>query len=264
MPKEDRIMDCRDIAFCPEKSQERMDSALMVFEPAVLNRLLSLGLHLQGAPRKEIGALLNRPEQSVKTSIRVLLRDGLAALRDRRRSDIPPVVNMPVRSFGVSTRREQGEQVVDFGAPGKQLRLPAEHKIQLRTVLLSFVNSGLLSVEQSASALGISQSHCRELASRLACADVEESLSDKRRGQTQDYRMGPVEKAELIEQFAARAVLRLSTSSQTLAALVNERSATPVSARTVRWHMSKLGLTAIRKTLPKLVDDQKKLLRKAP
>ena len=131
-------------------------------------------------------------------------------------------------------------------------------------MLLSFLNSGLLSVEQAATALEISQAHCRELASKLAYADVEESLVDKRQGQTQDYRMGPAEKAELIQQFAARAVLKLPTSSEMLVEVVNEQTARPVSVRTVRWHMKKLGLQAIRKTLPGLVDVQKKRLNKAP
>jgi len=171
---------------------------------------------------------------------------------------------MSVGSLAVSTRHEGQWQVVDFGVPGKELRISVEHKIQLRTVLLSFLNSGLLSVEQTATALGISEAHCRELGNKLACADVEESLIDKRRGQTQDYRMGPAEKAELIQQFAARAALRLSTSSETLVEVVNEQAATTVSARTVRWHMKKLGLKAIRKTLPGLMELQKKLLRKAP
>jgi hypothetical protein len=257
-------MDCRNIEFSPEKSQERVGRALKVFAPAVLDRVLALGLHLQGVSRKEIASLVNRPEESVKTSVRVLLRDGLPSLRDRRCSDMQPVVSVPAGSLAVSTRREGEWQVVDFGVPGKELRIPAEHRIRMRTVLLSFLHSGLLSVEETATALGISEAHCRELGSRLACADVEESLIDKRRGQTQDYRMGPDEKAELIQQFAARAVLRLSTSSQTLVELVNEEAETTVSARTVRWHMKKLGLTAIRKTLPDLVDVQKKLLGKAP
>ena len=92
---------------------------------------------------------------------------------------------------------------------------------------------------------------------------MEESLVDKRRGQTQDYRVGPAEKAELIQQFAVQAVLRLPISSETLVALVNQRAATSVSARTIRWHMKRLGLTTIRETLPELVEAKKKLLGKA-
>ncbi len=257
-------MDCQDIGFSPEKSQERIDRALVVFDATVLDRILTLGLHLQGARRTEIASLVKRPEESVKTSIRVLLRDGLPALQDRRGSDVGRVVNRPVRSLTVSTRREGECQIVDFGVPGKELRIPAQHKVQLRTVLLSFLNSGLLSVQDTAMALGISEGHCRELGGQLASADVEEALIDKRLGQTQDYRVGPAEKAELIQQFAARAVLGLSTSSETLVELVNQQAATTVSARTIRWHMKKLGLPAIRETLPELVEAQKKLLSETP
>ena len=257
-------MDCQDIGFSPEKSQERIDRALVVFDATVLDRILTLGLHLQGARRTEIASLVKRPEESVKTSIRVLLRDGLPALQDRRGSDVGRVVNRPVRSLTVSTRREEECQIVDFGVPGKELRIPAQHKVQLRTVLLSFLNSGLLSVQDTAMALGISEGHCRELGGQLASADVEEALIDKRLGQTQDYRVGPAEKAELIQQFAARAVLGLSTSSETLVELVNQQAATTVSARTIRWHMKKLGLPAIRETLPELVEAQKKLLSETP
>jgi len=257
-------MDCRDIGCSPEKSQERIDRALVVFDATVLDRLLTFGLHLQGVRRTEIASLVKRPEESVKTSIRVLLRDGLAALQDRRCADVGRAGSMPVRSLTVTTRREGECQIVGFGVPGQELRIPAAHKVQLRTVLLSFLNSGLLSIQDTATALGISEAHCRELGSQLAGADVEEALIDKRRGQRQDYRVGPAEKAELIQQFAARAVLGLSTSSQTLVELVNEQAATTVSARTIRWHMKKLGLPAIRETLPALVEAQKKLLRKAP
>ncbi len=255
-------MDCRDIEFSVEKSRDRVDRALAVFDPTVLDRIVAFGLHLQGARRKDIASLLSRPEESVKTSIRVLQRDGLPALEDRRCADVGRVVSVPTRAFSVSTRRQGTWQVVDLGVPGKELRIPAEHKVQSRTVLLSFLAAGLLSVQDTATALGLSESHCRELGARLACADVEEALIDKRRGQTQDYRVGPAEKAELIQQFAVQAVLRLPVSSETLVALVNQRAETAVSARTIRWHMKRLGLTTIRESLPELVEAKKKLLGK--
>ena len=257
-------MNCRDIEFLPEKSQERITKALAVFDSTVLNRILALGLHLQGCSRNQIATLLKRPPESVKTSIRVLLRDGLPAFQDRRHSSVVHAESKPVKSLTVSTRRDGQWQVVDFGVPGKELRIPVEHKVQLRTVLLSFFNSGLLSIKDIAIALKISEAHCRELAKKLAREDTEASLLDKRQGQTHDYRMGPAEKARLIQQFSANAVLRLSTSSRKLEELMNEQGAQTVSARTIRWHMKKLGLTTIRKTLPKLVEAKKKLLAKAP
>jgi len=88
--------------------------------------------------------------------------------------------------------------------------------------------------------------------------DVPETLIDKRRGQTRDYKVGPEEKAEIIQQFAARAVTGHSTTSEELAKLVNERTDAGVSPRTIRWHANKLGLAGIKKTLPELVSTLKK------
>jgi len=65
-------------------------------------------------------------------------------------------------------------------------------------------------------------------------------------------------KAELIQQFAARAVTGYSTSSQDLTEIINVSQSTNISSRTIRWHMNKLGLMKIRKTLPNLVETLKK------
>ena len=257
-------MDCRDIEFSIEKSQNRVDRALAVFASTVLNRIVAFGLHLQGARRKDIASLLNRPEESVKTSIRVLQRDGLPALEDRRCSDVGRVVTMAVKSLSVSTRLEGKWQVVDFGVPGKELRIPAEHKVQLRTVLLSFLDSGLLSVQDTATALGLSEGHCRELGARLACADVEQSLLDKRQGQQQDYLVTPEVKAELVQQFAVDVIARGTTSGEAISAELQERCQITVSARTVRHHLARMGLPGIRHSLPELLSTVKKLRRPLP
>jgi hypothetical protein len=251
-------MNCRDIEFSTEKSQNRVDRALAVFDSTVLDRIMAFGLHLQGARRKDIASLLKRPEESVKTSIRVLQRDGLPAFGDRRYSDVGRVESMAARSLSVSTRREGKWQVTDFGVPGKELRIPAEHKIQLRTVLLSFLDSGLLSVQDTATALGLSEGHCRELGARLACADVEESLLDKRQGQQQDYLVTPEVKAELVQQFAVDVIARGKTSGEAISAALQERCQITIPARTVRHHLVRMGLPGIRHSLPELLSTVKK------
>ncbi len=83
-------------------------------------------------------------------------------------------------------------------------------------------------------------------------------LVGKRRGQKQDYLVGAEPKAEIIQQLAARAITGKSTSSDVLAEVVNERTQAGLSARTVRWHIQKLGLTHIKKTFPQLVETLKK------
>ena len=76
-------MDCRQVEFSPEKSQERIEKALRVFPRKLLMRILAFALHLLGAERKVVAALVGMPQESVKTALRLVLRDGFAALRDR-------------------------------------------------------------------------------------------------------------------------------------------------------------------------------------
>ena len=87
--------------------------------------------------------------------------------------------------------------------------------------------------------------------------DVAQALLDKRIGQRCDDRVGPRQKAEIIQQWAARAVTGQRTSSAVLAEQVNARTDSALSARTVRWHLRHLGLITIRDTLPQLVESLK-------
>jgi hypothetical protein len=252
-------MDCRQVTFSPEKSQERIHKALQVFPLKLLMHVLAFAIHLLGASRKEVATLVDIPEESVKTLLRVVSRDGFFALRDRRLSAAaPPVAVAPSSQLQISARRGHEGWIIVFGTQGETLSIPATHSVQARTVVLSLFNAKALSAQQCASALGISAAHCRELAHKLASHDVARSLLDKREGQRRDYRVGPQQKAEIIQQLVARAVTGHSTSSDVLAEQVNERTQAGLSARTVRWHIRNLGLANIRDTLPQLVETLKK------
>jgi len=250
-------MDCRSIEFSFEKSEERIKKYEQVFRSMVLSRILLFALYLLGAKRTVVASLVKIPEESVKTTLRVLLRDGFPALLDRRSSDIGavPIIKVP---RNISVRLEGEWCVVDLGENDKQLRILAAHKVHMRTILLSLLNAGLLSTEEIAFVLGISSAHCRELAGKLAQCDVGSSLLDKRQGQRSDYLIGPVQKAEIIQQFVARVATGSPATSEVITAVVNEQAGGVVSDRTVRWHMNKLGLASIKKTLPKLMETIKK------
>jgi hypothetical protein len=250
-------MDCRDVDFSAQKSQERINRALQVFPRSLLMRILAFALHLLGARRGVVAAMIEMPEESVKTVVRLVLRDGFAALRDRRCSDVPCVARATPSPSPISARREADGRIVEFG-PNATLKIPLAHTVQARTVLLSLLNAGLLSVQQTASVLGVSGAHCRELARKLVSHDVAEALVDKRRGHRGDYRVGPEQKAEIIQQVVARVVTGHSTSSELVAQRVNERTEVQLSARTVRWHINHLGLANINNTLPELVESLKK------
>ncbi len=194
----------------------------------------------------------------MKTLLRVVLHDGFPALRDRRLSAAPPIGVAPPRPTQITVSHDHEGWSIEFATQGKTLSIPATHPVQARTVVLSLLNAKALSAQQCASALGLSAAHCRELADKLAAQDVAQSLLDKREGQRRDYRVGPQQKAEIIQQLVARTVTGHSTSSDVLAARVNERTQTGLSARTVRWHIQHLGLANIRNTLPQLVEALKK------
>ncbi|MEA3387429.1 MAG: hypothetical protein U9Q66_03450 [Patescibacteria group bacterium] len=139
-----------------------------------------------------------------------------------------------------------------------QLKISQNHRVHLRSVLLSLQHANLLSVQTVSSLLEISAAHCRELSRKLANNGVADALIDKRKGQKQDLLVDSSIKAELIQQFAARAVTGFSSSSQDLTEIINVAQNTNISSRTIRWHMDKLGLMKIRKTLPNLVETLKK------
>jgi len=232
---------------------------MRVIPMKVLNRLLGFALYLLGAKRKEVAALVGMPDESLKTFLSASFRDGWEALRDRRHSETRPQKELPSlsSSISVSLQADGDDCVMDFG-DSHTLRIPVAHKIKTRTILLSLMGPIELPTREVAHVLGISVARCLQLAAKLNENDVGEALVDKRSGQTHDYRVGPAEKAELIRQFAARAITGHSISSEALSDLVMQQTNTKISPRSLRWHASKLGLLDIKDSLPQLVESLKK------
>jgi len=253
-------MDCRDIEFSAEKSQQRLERYLRVFSPELLNRILAFALYLLGVKRQVVAARVGMPEDSIKTILRTIQRDGFAAVRDRRYSkeQTHASSHTPARDPKVSVHIDGKYCVVDVGIANKEIRILLDNKIHLRTLLLSLCHCGLLTANDVSVVLGISTAHCRELAGKLASHDVVETLVDQRQGQQQDYLVGTEVKAQIIKHFAALAVTGRSTSGDSLAQALKEANEISLSPRTIRWHMNKLGLNSIKKTLPALVDSLKK------
>ena len=88
---------------------------------------------------------------------------------------------------------------VDFDSMCR-LEIPAQNNLQTRIVLLTMLNSRLLSTREVSQALGLSAVHTLNLARRLDTDDVA-ALIDKREGQKQQYRFTAEVKAELIQQY---------------------------------------------------------------
>jgi hypothetical protein len=94
--------------------------------------------------------------------------------------------------------------------------------------------------------------------------DAALSLVDKREGQKQDYRVTPVMKAELIQQFAVDVITGEPTSGSSISSQLQQRCQITIPARTVRHHLGRLGLSRIKHSLPELVGSIKKPPRVVP
>ena len=253
-------MNCPNLVFSQKQSQKRIERALRVLPSQVLKKILFFALYLLGARLNAIASLVEMPEESVKTTISRVMKDGIPAFCDRRLSAKTYALQLlpPPQEHQASVLIEKDYCAITFGNMDHQLKIPQNHRVHLRSVLLSLLQANLLSVHTVSSTLGITDAHCRELSAKLVNDGVTEVLVDKRKGQKQDFRVDLPMKAELIQHFAARAVTGHSISSQALTEIINDSQKTTISPRTIRWHMSKLGLMKIKKTLPELVETLKK------
>ena len=122
------------------------------------------------------------------------------------------------------------------------------------------LNSGILKNSEIAELLDISKAQVSNLSKGLIENDVL-SLIDKRKGQQKDYVINKDVKSEMIQQYVANLVTGKSTSSNNITKQVNEVCKTDISDRTIRQHISKIGLNKVKRTLPELLKELKKNLK---
>jgi len=83
-------------------------------------------------------------------------------------------------------------------------------------------------------------------------------ILDQRQGQRKDYRFTPQIKAELIQQFVIETVAQHPTGGEQLAKKLEERCKLNLSPRSILSHLSRLGLSNIKNSLPKYLAEVKK------
>lgn len=252
-------MDCQQLSFSPVVGAERRKKAEMFLGQGVVTKILSVALYWLGARRPAIAAGLGICENSLRTTVRVVLRDGPGAFEDRRHRhrQCPSLAAPRPVAEAVTLAREGNVIAVRFGAMEGSLTMPATNRDQSRVVLLSLVDSGLISAQDAAEVLELSSVHVRHLAGRLAGGDVE-ALRDQRRGQQQQHVLTAEVKSEIVLQYAANAVTGRCTSSRAVVADIDERCDLGLSDRTLRHCIAKLGLGKLTTDLPELVGRIKK------
>lgn len=253
-----RLIDCQSLTFSPQLSESRVAQARESLGPGVIQRILCFALYLLGLNRSAIGRTLAVPPDTAKSIIKAIKRDGLRALEDRRlKSSTFLPKQAPTEPPPITLREDDDHLVVDFGIRDRAIKLCRRDPLQMKTVLLSIFNSGLLSTRQVAEAIELTPSHTAALARRLEEQGAL-SLVDQRQGQKQDYLVTPNVKAELIQQFAVDVITSGRTSSTAISEKLKERCGIVVPDRTLRHHLSRMGLGSIKRSLPQLVAAVKK------
>ncbi len=239
-------------------SRKRVERAVRVLGAAVVTRIVALGLYLLGANRKGLAALLGMPLDTAKALVQRVMADGLPALEDRRcqLSTWLPAPPQP-RALAVSELMVKDNTVVVGLDGSRTIEIPRQNRIQCRTLLLSLLNSKVLTIDQVAEGTELSAERVRKLARKLIEEDVP-GVIDQRRGQQHDYRVTEEVKAELIQQFVANVETNTPTSSAHLSEDLKQRCQIEVASRTIRVHLGKMGLNRLRRSLPELLAALKK------
>ncbi|MFQ5343448.1 MAG: hypothetical protein ACE5F6_18055 [Anaerolineae bacterium] len=242
------------LAFSETHAGKRILAAQRALGEEVVCKLLAYALFLMGGRREAIAQHLGLPLGTLFSLLTRITRLGLPALEDRRHTTsqfLPPAAQVPK----IELASGDAGITVDLGAE-RVVSLAATHPLQSKVFLLTLLDHGLLDLSQVAELLGYSQPHTARLVRQLREADVP-ALIDKRQGQQQEYRVTPAVKAELIQQFVVDVIARGRTSGEAISEALQERGI-HIPARTVRHHLVRLGLPAIRHSLPQLLAEVKK------
>lgn len=249
-------MNCEILSFSKKLSQQRITQAETIMGTKVVRKILAYALFLLGVDRTTISSFLNTPPGSIRSLILAMKSRGLAGFEDQRakassfKAPVPEQITPTIQAENIWLK-------VDLGVGNLVLRIPEVNPVQKKVVLLSLLNSCLLTRSEVADALHLSADRTGKLAAKLQQQDVK-GILDQRQGQRQEYLFIPQIKAELIQQFVIEAVGQRSTSAEQLAKKLQERCQLSLSPRSILLHLSKLGLSNIRTSLPEHLAELKK------
>ena len=249
-------MNCEMLSFSQKLSHQRLSHAEPLLGRKTVNKILAYALFLLGVNRNSISSALNIPQGSIRSLVLAMKNQGLAGFEDQRTKSSSFKPPLPEK-ITPTIKTEDSWLKVDFNIGDLLLRMPESNQIQKRVVLLSLLNSGLLTRNEVADALRLSVDRAGKLARTLEQKDVK-GILDQRQGQRQDYRFTPDIKAELIKQFVIETVAKRPTGAEQLAKLLKERCRLTLSARSILSHLSKLGLASIKDSLPEDLAELKK------
>jgi len=245
-------MNCESLSFSQKLSEQRISQAETLLSKKIVRKILAYALFLLGVNRSSISTFLNMAPGSIRSLVLAMKLRGLAGVEDQRRKTSSFKPPRP-EQIAPTLEADASGLKVDFNVGNLLLRIPKSNPIQKRVVLLSLANNGLLEHSTVAAALGLSIDRTGKLARTLEQEDVKGILD-----QRQDYRFTPQKKAELIQQFVIEAVAQRPTGGEQLAKKLEERCQLSLSPKSILSHLSRLGLSSIKDSLPEHLAEVKK------
>lgn len=245
-----------DLSFSATHAAKRLQKAYRGLGVSVVHRIIGFALFLLGANRQQIAQYLGMPFGTFLSFLTRVEKHGLVGLEDRRSSSAGRQTRV-VSPQGWSVRALGKHIEMPLDSEHNSIEIPQANALQSKVVLLTLLQNRFLSAQQVSEALGLSQRHTRALSARLYQQDAA-ALIDQRKGQLSDYRFTAEVKAELVQQFTAHAICGQRTSSRYLSEELERRCELHLSDRTIRFHIKKMGLSTLAKSLPKLVAALKK------
>lgn len=252
-----QMIDCQKLTFSNELSQQRINQFKTILGGKIINKIICFALFLLGVDRKTISEAINIPGGTIRSVIRAIRINGITGFEDRRKkcsSFLSPPKSIEPE---VSVSLEEENIIVNLGLSNQKLQVSRKNHLQAKNFLLTMLNNGLISVQKIATVLHLTPAHIYNLSKKLQEQDVQ-GLIDKRQGQKKDYKFSSEVKTEIVQQFAANAIIGESTSSRTIAKQLKHRCNLNLPDRSIRLHIEKIGLGRITKSLPGLVDSLKK------
>jgi len=249
------------IQFSQKLSEKRISEVEKKFGAKTVNRIIAIALFLLGGNRKKISNFLDIPVGTLFSLLTRFHTKGVNVFIHPKKTNQTFQKKIPKHINKTQTYLD-----IIFGEQKKRIYIPLEknkliintsNQIQFKTIILSFMNSGFLTIKETSEILQLSERHVCNL-NKLLQQDDTISLIDKRKGQQKDYTVTEEIKAELIQQFSANVINGRSTSSKEITKQLNKACNCNISDRIVRLHISKLGLDKIKRTLPDLVAGIKK------
>ena len=252
-------MNSENLTFSQKLRDKRIAQAQSLLGSKVIQKLIGYALFLLGATRSNISSYLNIAPGSVRSLILSVNRKGLPALEDQRSKTSSFRPSSPPLQITLGIESSEDYLRVKSKTGGLQIDIPESNIIQKKVLLLTLLNNGLLKSSEVADALNLSQDRIKKISGSLQCKDVT-GILDQRQGQKKDYRFTPDIKAELIQQFVIDVVTQGKASGEQLALHLNQRCELVLSPRSILHHLSALGLSQIKTSLPAHLAELKKKL----